>query len=74
VRSWEDRFWAKLLRVDFAGIQLLAERSPHTVETAQRLAAEMFAFCDEYGGQGLHDIPRITAALMDSPIWTFWWD
>jgi hypothetical protein len=74
VRSWEDRFWAKLLRVDSAQIQLLAERPPHTVETAQRLAAEIFAFCDEYGGQGLHDIPRITAALMSSPIWTFWWD
>jgi hypothetical protein len=74
VRSWEDRFWAKLLRVDDAEIQLLAERPPHTVETAQRLAAEIFAFCDEYGGQGLHDIAGITAALMSSPIWTFWWD
>lgn len=74
VRSWEDRFSAKLLRVGDAEIQLLAERPPSTVETAQRLAAEMFAFCDEYGGQGLHDIPRITAALMNSPIWTFWWD
>jgi hypothetical protein len=74
VDSWEYRFGARLLRVDDAEIQLLAERPPHTVETAQCLAAEIFAFCDEYGGQGLHDIPRITAALMSSPIWTFWWD
>jgi hypothetical protein len=74
VDSWEDRFGAKLLRVDDAEIQLLAERPPHTVEIAQALAAEIFAFCDEYGGQGLHDIAGITAALMSSPIWTFWWD
>jgi hypothetical protein len=74
VGSWEGRFGAKLLRVDFAEIQLLAERPPRTVKTAQGLAAEIFAFCDEYGGQGLHDIAGITAALMSSPIWTFWWD
>jgi uncharacterized protein with HEPN domain len=23
---------------------------------------------------GLHDVPRITASLMSSPVWTFWWD
>jgi hypothetical protein len=74
VDSWEYRFGARLLRVEDAEIQLLAERPPHTAETAQALAAEIFAFCDEYGGQGLHDIARITAALMSSPIWTFWWD
>jgi Domain of unknown function (DUF4253) len=74
LRSWEDRFGAKLLQVGFADIWLLAERPPHIVEDAQLLAAEIFAFCDEYGGNGLHDIPRITAALMSSPIWTFWWD
>jgi hypothetical protein len=73
LRSWEDRFGARLLQVGFADIWLLAERPPQTVEDAQLLAAEMFAFCDEYGN-GLHDIPGITAALMSSPIWAFWWD
>jgi hypothetical protein len=74
VDCWEYRFGARLLRVEDAEIQLLAEGPPHTVETAQALAAELLAFCDEYGGQGLHDIAGITAALMSSPIWTLWWD
>jgi Domain of unknown function (DUF4253) len=74
LRSWEERFGARLLRVGFAEIQLLAERPPPTVQAAQRLAAEQFAFCDECAGKGLHDVSSITAHLLSSPTWTFWWD
>jgi hypothetical protein len=74
LRSWEDRFGARLLRVGFAEISVLAQRPPRVLESAQRLAAEQWAFCDECAGQGLNDVPRITASLMSSPIWTFWWD
>jgi hypothetical protein len=73
-RSWEDRFGARLLRVGFAEISLLASRPPRTAGHAQRVAAEQFVFCDECAGRGLHDVPRITASLLESPIWTFWWD
>lgn len=51
-----------------------ADRPPRTVEHAQRIAAEHFAFCDECAGKGLTHISRITDSLMESPIWTFWWD
>jgi len=74
VRSWEDRFGARLLEVGFAEIRLLASRSPRTRAGAQHLAAEQFAFCDECAGQGLHDVPAITDHLLNSPLWTFWWD
>jgi hypothetical protein len=74
LRSWEDRFGARLLRVGFAEISLLASRPPRSTAHAQRVASEHFAFCDECAGRGLHDIPRITASLMESPVWTFWLD
>jgi uncharacterized protein DUF4253 len=74
LRSWEQRFGARLLRVGFAEIQLLAGRPPRTLEAARLLAAEQFAFCDECAGQGLHDVTSITDHLLSSPIWTFWWD
>ena len=74
LRSWEDRFGARLLRVGFAQVSVLAQRPPRTLESAQRLAAEQWAFCSECAGEGLHDVARITASLMSSPIWTFWWD
>jgi Domain of unknown function (DUF4253) len=75
LRSWEARFGARLLTVGpGAQIQLLVERPPRTTEAAQAIAAEHFAFCDECAGQGLRDIPGITASLVNAPTWTFWWD
>ena len=74
LRSWEDRFGARLLRVGLAEFSVLAQRPPRTLESAQHLAAEQWAFCKEFGGTGLHDVPGITASLMNSPVWTFWWD
>src|SRR5215813_11720025 len=64
VRSWEDRFGARLLRVGFAEISLLVDRPPRSVAHAECIAAEHFVFCDECAGEGLSDIPRITASLM----------
>lgn len=76
LRSWEDRFGARLLSVGVgsAEISLFVDRPPRSFEHAQRLAAEHFVFCDECAGQGLRDIPSITASLVEAPIWTFWWD
>ena len=77
LRSWEDRFGARLLDVGFAEIRLLVERPPRTREAAQRLAAEQFVFCDECtlaGQVGLSDVSSITARLVNTPIWGFWWD
>ena len=77
LRSWEDRFGARLLDVGFAEIRLLVERPPATYEAAQRLAAEQFVFCNECklaGKVGLSDVGSITASLVNTPIWGFWWD
>lgn len=75
LRSWEARFGARLLAVGpGAQIRLLVERPPRTDEAAQAVAAEHFAFCDECAGQGLRDIPGITASLVNAPTWTLWWD
>ena len=50
LRSWEDRFGARLLRVGFAEISVLAERPPRALESAQFLAAEQWVFCNECAG------------------------
>jgi hypothetical protein len=42
--------------------------------TARADRSEQWAFCNEFGGTGLHDVSGITASLMNSPVWTFWWD
>ncbi len=74
LRSWEERFGAYLIDVGFAEIRLLVERPPRTVEAAERIAAEHYVLCDECAGEGLRDISRIAARLVNAPIWAFWWD
>lgn len=74
LRSWEDRFGARLVDVGFAEVRLLVERPPRTLTDAQRIAAEHYVFCNECSGQGLHDIPSIAASLVLAPLWAFWWD
>ena len=61
LRSWEDRFGARLLQVGFDEIRLLAERPPRTLQAALHVAAEHCAFGDECAGKGLRDIPGVAA-------------
>lgn len=75
LRSWEDRFGARLLNVGpGAEIRLLVERPPRTRGAAEKIAAEHSVFCDECAGQGLRDIDEIADSLVGAPFWTFWWD
>ena len=75
LRSWEDRFSARLLNVGpGAEIRLLVERPPRTRGTAEKIAAEHSVFCDECAGQGLRDIRQIANSLVGASFWTFWWD
>jgi len=73
LRSWEDRFGARLLEVGMADIRLLVQRPPHTLEQAERVAAEQYGFADEFG-RVPRSIPKLAASLVNAPIWTFWWD
>ncbi len=73
LRSWEDRFGARLIDVGYADLRLLAERPPRTLEAARRLAAEQVVLADDCI-DGARDIPGIAARLVGGPVWTFWWD
>ncbi|TVZ02014.1 DUF4253 domain-containing protein [Trebonia kvetii] len=73
LRSWEDRFGAVLVDVGFADLRLLVERPPRSLQAAERIAAEHFAFADECI-ESYRDIPGIAGRLVKSPVWTFWWD
>jgi Domain of unknown function (DUF4253) len=74
-RSWEDRFGARLLQVGFAEIRLLVHHPPRSLDAAQRVAAEHWAFADECDEIGRSHVAAIAATLLRQPaIWQFWWD
>ena len=75
LRSWEERFGARLLRIGADAIlQVLAERPPRTPELATRLAAEFYAFADEIDRSAANTVKSIAERLVGAPVWTFWWD
>jgi hypothetical protein len=74
LRSWEDRFGARLYEVGFAEIRLLVSRPPATLEAALPIAAEHVAFCDECGRMGLRHVNMLADTLVGNRFWDFWWD
>jgi hypothetical protein len=55
VRSWEDRFGARVVAVGFADLYLSVAAPPATVDEALPVAAEHFAFCPDNIWQGRPD-------------------
>lgn len=78
LRSWEDRFGAVLVEAGFAHIRLLIQRPPRTLPEAQAVAAELWAFSDEFWpipkSTALHDIGPMAERILDVPIWSLWLD
>jgi Domain of unknown function (DUF4253) len=73
LRSWEDRFGARVIDVGFADLRLFVERPPRTRQAALQLAAEQVHLADDCI-DGCRDVRRIAARLLNGPVWTFWWD
>jgi hypothetical protein len=84
LRSWEDRFGARLVAMDTeVRMRLLVERPPRDHEAAAAIAAEHWAACvscgpdagvDEVDAFGLTEVRDIAALLIGAPVWTLAWD
>ena len=79
LRSWGDRFGARLLAVGHAEFTLLAGRPPGSRPAAQHLAAELRALtADEFtcawDHEALTNVNDTADSILRSPIWGFWWD
>lgn len=74
LRSWEDRFGARLVRLGFDTMDLLVECPLPSSEAALAVAAEHFAFSPDNIYQGEGSIRRYAAGLSGAAIWSFWWD
>ncbi|GAA2144539.1 DUF4253 domain-containing protein [Actinomadura napierensis] len=74
VRSWEERFGARVVMVGFADLGLSVAAPPRTIEHARAVAAEHEAFCPDNIWQGVGDMDEYAAGLVDRPRWSFWWD
>jgi Domain of unknown function (DUF4253) len=79
LRSWEERFGARLLRLSFDTILLTVERPPSNEASALAIAAEHLAFAgsdvfQSYRQPMTESIRALADTLIDRPTWQFWFD
>ena len=74
LRSWHERYGARLISLTGDVMELRVERRPETREEALDLAREQYAYCNDIVDQGVGDLASLAATLMVSDVWYFWWD
>ena len=74
LRSWEVRWYARLVEIGFATLTLSVGNPPRDEKTALALAAEHFAFCPDNIWQGPGTISAYAEGLVNARTWHFWWD
>ena len=76
LRSWEDRFGARLIEVGSDTLHLAVAAPPVTTGHSEHVAAEHFAFCPDNIVQSLAPTIRAYAAeqVQAKAGWSFWWD
>ncbi|MFE5211313.1 DUF4253 domain-containing protein [Streptomyces sp. NPDC056600] len=75
LRSWEDRFGARVLALTFDQLVLSVASPPGTQEHAEAVAAEHYAFCPDNIDQGISPLKSYAErAVLNTHLWTFWWD
>jgi hypothetical protein len=76
LRSWEDRFGARMFEVGLPVVRMLVARPPQDRTAALAIAAEQWALADECwpGAEtGLDDVRDIADHLLGTPTWGFYW-
>ncbi len=76
LRSWEDRYDARVVALGFDTMIVSVGRPPGTAEEARALAAEHYAFCpDNIDQSPPHDLDVYAEkAVLNQEVWSFWWD
>jgi hypothetical protein len=74
VRSWEDRFGVRVVRLGFDTLDVSVAAPPMTAEHALHVAAEHLAFCPDNVEQGPGSLRAYAETIRGCNNWSFWWD
>jgi hypothetical protein len=74
LRSWENRWAARVVEIGFDTLTLTVGIPPRDRQTALALAAEHFAFCPDNIWQAADTLIAYAGSLQESRLWSFWWD
>jgi hypothetical protein len=74
MRAWERQYGAEVAGISGDVVEMTVARPPTTRAEATRLAVAQFAYCADIVDQGTQSVAALAAALLDAPVWFFWWD
>ncbi len=74
LRSWEERYGAVLVEIDFMTLWVSVAAPPRTPQECRAVAAEHFAFCPDVDWEDPRPLDRYAADLAGRSWWRFWWD
>ena len=72
VRSWQERFGARLCSLSKSTLYLAVAWPPATLEHARRVAAEHWAFCPDIGS--FEGFDEYAEGLVAAQVWSFYWE
>lgn len=73
-KYWGEKYGATAACTTTDVIEMNVSRPPTTREDALELAKEQYLYCADIVNQGTETIEALAAALIDAPVWFFWWD
>ncbi|MEL7447284.1 MAG: DUF4253 domain-containing protein, partial [Pseudomonadota bacterium] len=74
MRSWQERFGARLVGMSNDVLNIRVQRRPETKAEALELAIEHYAYCSDIVDQGVGQVEVLAASYLESDWWYFWWD
>lgn len=74
LRSWEDRFGARLVGLGHATAFVSVAARPADLDQAHVLALEHYLTCPDNVEQGMCTFPEYAGDLLERSVWRFWWD
>jgi len=74
LKRWQERYGATLVAMTSDTIELAVDRPPRSRDDALALAREHYVYCADIVDQGTRTIEALAAALLNAPVWFFWWD
>lgn len=71
---WFDDYGAEVVAMTGAVVEMAVPNPPADEESAIDLAREQFLFAPDNVWQGTGDLDHLASAILEAPVWYFWWD
>lgn len=74
LKRWSEIYGASLMAIEPSVIECFVEEPPMTKEQALKAAREHYGYCSDRVEQAEGELAPYAYELLNSSLWTFWWD